>query len=127
VFFAIAIRQVELSIAFAICSALATPAESQVVIAGHLRVDIAAMTLAIAGKPVELSVTEFRLLAFFMQHPGRVFSRETILQEIRQDSHDIGKRAVDVYIRRVRQKIGADAQHPYLKTVRGTGYVFQPS
>jgi two-component system phosphate regulon response regulator PhoB len=94
-------------------------------VAGPLAIDTAAMTLSVSGKPVELSVTEFRLLSFFMEHPGRVFSRERILQEIRQDAQNIGKRAVDVYIRRVRQKIGADARHSYLKTVRGTGYMFQ--
>jgi two-component system phosphate regulon response regulator PhoB len=97
---------------------------AEIVNCGVLTLDVPAMKLLVAGNAVSLSVTEFRLLALLMRHPDRVFSRERILEEIWQDSRNVGKRAVDVYIRRIREKIGDQHSQQYLATVRGAGYMF---
>jgi DNA-binding response OmpR family regulator len=69
---------------------------------------------------------EFELLLFFVQHPGRVFSREQILDEVWGYDFYGGPRTVDVHIRWLRQKIESDPANPArLKTVRGSGYLFE--
>ena len=84
------------------------------------------MTLSVRGQPAEVTATEFRLLHFLASHPGRVFTRDQVLDAVWRDLSFVTPRSVDVYIRRLREKIERDPEDPrYLKTVRGAGYKFE--
>ena len=84
------------------------------------------MSLSVRGNPTEVTATEFRLLHFLASHPGRVFSRDQVLDAVWRDLAFVTPRSVDVYIRRLREKIERDPEDPrYLKTVRGAGYKFE--
>jgi two-component system phosphate regulon response regulator PhoB len=84
------------------------------------------MTLTVRGEPLEITATEFRLLHFLATHPGRVFTRDQVLDAVWRDMSFVTPRSVDVYIRRLREKIERDPEDPrYLKTVRGAGYKFE--
>jgi two-component system phosphate regulon response regulator PhoB len=86
------------------------------------------MTLTVRGALTEVTATEFRLLHFLASHPGRVFSRDQVLDAVWRDLSFVTPRSVDVYIRRLREKIEQDPENPvYLKTVRGAGYKFEMS
>lgn len=78
------------------------------------------------GAVLKMKPKEFDLLLFFVQHPGRVFTREQILDEVWGYDFYGGPRTVDVHIRWLRQKIERDPAHPErLKTLRGSGYLFE--
>ncbi|MEX0782439.1 MAG: response regulator transcription factor [Dehalococcoidia bacterium] len=97
-----------------------------VVIAGDLQVDRERHEVRRDGSVLRLKPKEFELLLFFAQHPGRVFSREQILDEVWGYDFYGGPRTVDVHIRWLRQKIERDAANPQrLRTVRGSGYLFE--
>jgi two-component system phosphate regulon response regulator PhoB len=84
------------------------------------------MTLSVRGNATEVTATEFRLLHFLASHPGRVFTRDQVLDAVWRDLAFVTPRSVDVYIRRLREKIERDPENPrYLKTVRGAGYKFE--
>jgi DNA-binding response OmpR family regulator len=84
------------------------------------------MTLMVRGKLTDVTATEFRLLHFLASHPGRVYSRDQVLDAVWRDLSFVTLRSVDVYIRRLREKIEQDPEDPrYLKTVRGAGYKFE--
>ena len=88
--------------------------------------DSEAVSLTVRGKVVETTATEFRLLHFLASHPGRVFTRDQVLDGVWRDMSFVTPRSVDVYIRRLREKIEQDPESPrYLKTVRGAGYKFE--
>jgi two-component system, OmpR family, phosphate regulon response regulator PhoB len=74
------------------------------------------------GAPLVLGPTEFRLLRHFMEHPGRVFSRERLLDSVWGRDSDIEPRTVDVHIRRLRKAMNRDAQPDLIRTVRSAGY-----
>jgi len=94
--------------------------------AGEVEIDPSAMTLMLRGKPVTTTATEFRLLDHFARHIGRVFTRDQLLDSVWRDTSYVTPRSVDVYVRRIREKIEADPENPrYLKTVRGAGYRFE--
>ena len=74
---------------------------------------------------MELSSREFKLLRFFMAHPGRVFSRDQLLDRLWGDEAFVEPRTVDVHISRLRAAIEPDKENPrYILTVRGIGYRF---
>ena len=75
------------------------------------------------GAPIELTYMEFELLKFLMSHPGRVFTRETLLSRVWGYEYYGGVRTVDVHIRRLRAKLGEDHAR-FIETVRGVGYRF---
>lgn len=88
--------------------------------------DSGAVTLKVRGTLVDTTATEFRLLHFLASHPGRVFTRDQVLDGVWRDMAFVTPRSVDVYIRRLREKIEQDPENPrYLKTVRGAGYKFE--
>ncbi|HYL94103.1 MAG TPA: response regulator transcription factor [Alphaproteobacteria bacterium] len=94
--------------------------------AGELEIDAAAMILTVRGSPVVTTATEFRLLYHLAAHPGRVFTRDQILDAVWRDTSFVSPRSVDVYVRRLREKIERDPETPrYLRTVRGAGYRFE--
>lgn len=77
------------------------------------------------GKTVTLGPTEFRLLEFLMEHPGRVFSREQLLAAVWGSRTDVEQRTVDVHIRRLRTAIAIDGAPDPIRTVRSAGYAFE--
>jgi DNA-binding response OmpR family regulator len=93
---------------------------------GEIEIDPSAMTLTVRGKTVATTATEFRLLDYFARHLGRVFTRDHLLDSVWRDTSYVTPRSVDVYVRRIREKIEPDPENPrYLKTVRGAGYRFE--
>ena len=93
---------------------------------GDLVIDTGAMILTVRDNQVGTTATEFRLLEYFASHPGRVFTRDQLLDAVWRDTSFVTPRSVDVYVRRIREKIENDPETPrYLKTVRGAGYRFE--
>jgi len=81
---------------------------------------------AIAGKPLDLTYMEYELLKFLAQHPGKVFTRETLLSRVWGYEYYGGARTVDVHIRRLRAKLGEEHAN-LIQTVRSVGYRFGQS
>jgi DNA-binding response OmpR family regulator len=77
------------------------------------------------GRPLELTFKEYELLRFLATHPGKVFTREMLLEQVWGYGYYGGSRTVDVHIRRLRAKIDSP-DHQYIGTVRGAGYLFEP-
>jgi two-component system phosphate regulon response regulator PhoB len=75
-----------------------------------------------AGRPLHLGPTEYRLLEFFLQHPGRVFAREQLLDAVWGRDIHVEPRTVDVHIRRLRKAINQDQEVDLIRTVRSAGY-----
>jgi two-component system phosphate regulon response regulator PhoB len=84
--------------------------------------DVASHRVRRSGKPVTLGPTEFRLLRHFLEHPGRVFSRERLLDAVWSHDPDIDTRTVDVHVRRLRQALNIGDQPDLIRTVRSAGY-----
>lgn len=87
-----------------------------------LEMDVAAHKVRRAGKPVPLGPTEFRLLKHFLEHPGRVFSRERLLDTVWSHDTDIELRTVDVHVRRLRKAMNEGGKPDLIRTVRSAGY-----
>jgi two-component system phosphate regulon response regulator PhoB len=87
-----------------------------------LEMDLAAQRVRRSGIPISLGPTEFRLLRPLIEHPGRVFSRERLLDIVWSRAADIELRTVDVHIRRLRQAINLDGKSDLIRTVRSAGY-----
>ena len=93
---------------------------------GALRIDPAAYRVTRAGKQVPLSTLEFRLLYYLAARPNKVFSRDQLLDAVWGTDRFVTPRSVDVYVRRLREKIEENPQYPsYVKTIRGAGYLFE--
>ncbi len=102
------------------------PAAPSIVQFENIEIDAHAMQLRVGGELVTTTATEFRLLDYLARHPGRVFSRDHLLDAVWGDARFVTPRSVDVYVRRIREKIEADPEVPrYLKTMRGAGYRFE--
>jgi DNA-binding response OmpR family regulator len=92
----------------------------------EIEIDGSAMQLRVKGELVPTTATEFRLLDYLARHPARVFSRDQLLDAVWGDARFVTPRSVDVYVRRIREKVEADPETPrYLKTMRGAGYRFE--
>jgi DNA-binding response OmpR family regulator len=92
---------------------------------GDVLVDPAAKTVTRAGQPVELTAQEFKLLAHFLAHPGRTFSREELLSAAWGYDYVGSARTVDNFMRQLRLKLEPDPEEPrHFLTVRGLGYRF---
>ena len=91
---------------------------------GELALDIAKHEVTVKGSPIELTATEFKLLAILLERRGRVQSRDKLLQDVWEYDSIIDTRTVDTHMRRLRQKLGSAAKH--LETVRGVGYRITP-
>jgi DNA-binding response OmpR family regulator len=90
-----------------------------------LTVNIERRTADLEGESLDLTTMEFQLLALFTAHPGRTFSRDEILNELRGIDAQIFSRSVDILVSRLRQKLNDVAKKPrFIKTVWGTGYTF---
>ena len=94
---------------------------------GQAEVDLEARRLKVRGEAVTLTAREFDLLAFFVAHPGRVYSREQLMQAVWGARYTGTARTVDNFVGRLRAHIRDDAERPrHLETVRGYGYRFTP-
>ena len=101
------------------------PTATEIAIGG-LVIDPSSYRVTRSGEAVSLSTLEFRLLYYLAAHPNRVFARDRLLDAIWGAERFVTPRSVDVYIRRLREKIESDPQNPlHLKTVRGAGYLFE--
>jgi DNA-binding response OmpR family regulator len=96
---------------------------SHVIRTGEVVVDDATYTAKISGRALDLTYKEFELLKFLAQHPGRVFTRQQLLQEVWGYDYFGGTRTVDVHVRRLRAKLGPENEH-LIGTVRNVGYRF---
>ena len=93
---------------------------------GELAIDFAKRAVRLRGAPVRTTFVEFEILTTLARHPGRVFSREQLLEQIWGDYAYRDPRTIDVHIRHLREKIEREAKEPeYLYTVRGVGYRFR--
>ncbi|MDH3240268.1 MAG: phosphate regulon transcriptional regulator PhoB [Alphaproteobacteria bacterium] len=92
-----------------------------------LTMDLATHRVYRGGEAIELRPVEFRLLRFFLEHPGRVFSREQLLDAVWRDDAFIEPRTVDVHIRRLRKALNREScRGDVIRTVRSAGYALEP-
>ncbi len=99
--------------------------KAEVLSFGQLRVDPEAHRVWVVDTEVELTALEFRLLVTFMERPGRVQSRDTLLDDVWGYDKDVTTRTVDTHVKRLREKLGTAGTH--IQTVRGVGYRFRDS
>ena len=98
---------------------------SDLIRVADVELNIPSMQVLVAGKPVELTQTEFQLLATMAREPGRVFSRAQLLNAVHGVAFESYERAIDAHIKNLRRKIEPDPHNPrYLQTVFGVGYRF---
>jgi DNA-binding response OmpR family regulator len=97
--------------------------DAHVIRSGEVVVDDSTYTAKIGGRPLDLTFKEFELLKYLVQHPGRVFTREQLLQEVWGYDYFGGTRTVDVHVRRLRAKLGPENE-TLIGTVRNVGYRF---
>jgi two-component system, OmpR family, alkaline phosphatase synthesis response regulator PhoP len=101
------------------------PGRAEVIRAGEVSLDIPRMQASVGSRTVDLTSTEFDLLAMLMRQPGRVFTRGQLLDAIRGDSVESFDRAIDAHVKNLRRKLEPDARSPrYVLTVYGVGYKF---
>ena len=95
---------------------------------GELRIDFPKRAVRARGRDAQLTFVEFEILSALARNPGRVFTRDMLLQRVWGDSAYRDQRTIDVHIRHLREKIERDPKDPeYLFTVRGVGYRFRDS
>ncbi len=104
-------------------AASGTQSDPGVVRAGELTIDEGTYTCRLRGRPLDLTFKEFELLKHLAQHPGRVFTRAQLLQEVWGYDYYGGTRTVDVHVRRLRAKLGTEHEQ-LIGTVRHVGYKF---
>jgi DNA-binding response OmpR family regulator len=97
--------------------------EAHVIRSGEVVVDDASYTAKVGGRSLDLTFKEFELLKYLAQHPGRVFTRQQLLQEVWGYDYFGGTRTVDVHVRRLRAKLGPEHE-TLIGTVRNVGYRF---
>jgi two-component system phosphate regulon response regulator PhoB len=98
--------------------------DGQTISLGGLTLDTLSHRVFAHEKPVQLGPTEYRLLAFFMTHPERVYTRSQLLDNVWGSGVYVEERTVDVHIRRLRKGLEPCALEDYIQTVRGAGYRF---
>jgi two-component system, OmpR family, phosphate regulon response regulator PhoB len=103
-----------------VASAPPAPGDTDVLSIGSLRIDRAAMTVDVAGRRVDLTPTEFRLLLTLAERRGRVQARGHLLETVWEAAPDIQTRTVDMHVQRLRSKLGEAGE--LIETVRGFGY-----
>jgi DNA-binding response OmpR family regulator len=106
-----------------VASALEDEGDRHLISASGLVVDDSTYTAKLEGRTLDLTFKEFELLKFLAQHPGRVFTRQQLLQEVWGYDYFGGTRTVDVHVRRLRAKLGSEHE-TLIGTVRNVGYRF---
>jgi DNA-binding response OmpR family regulator len=100
--------------------------DEEPLVRGDLRIDFAKRTTELDGAAVDLTYVEFEILAVLARHPGRVYTRDMLLDRVWGDSAFRDQRTIDVHIRHLREKLERDPKNPgFLLTVRGVGYRFR--
>jgi len=95
------------------------------IVAGEIRIDLERRLVTVSGEAVELTPTEFDLLAVLARHPGRVFTRLELLDRVQGYAFEGYERTVDAHVKNLRQKIEPEPKQPrYVMTVYGVGYRF---
>jgi DNA-binding response OmpR family regulator len=90
-----------------------------------LSVDLKRHTVTVDGKLREITTSEFKILSLFIKQPGKVFTRDALIDSLRGIQWEAYDRSVDVIISRLRQKLDDDPKHPrFIRTLHGTGYTF---
>lgn len=98
-----------------------------IVTCGDLQVNLDGHTASIDGDELNLTTTEFQILALFVANPGKVLSRDDLMEHLRGMDWDAFNRSIDIAVSRLRSKLGDDSKHPrYIKTVWRKGYMFVP-
>ena len=117
--------EARIRLALGLCGAASAAADpdAHLIRSGEVVVDDASYTAKVGGRMLDLTFKEFELLKFLAQHPGRVFSRQQLLQEVGGYDYCGGTRPVDVHIRRLRAKLGPENE-TLIGTVRNVGYRF---
>jgi len=101
----------------------AKAADADVVRVGELLLDVPRMRVTVEGQPVDLSPTEFQLLATLARHPGRVFTSSQLLDALHGVAFESYERAIDAHVKNIRRKLEPDLGRPrYVLTVYGVGY-----
>ena len=98
--------------------------DKDTLITDGITIDASAREALVAGRPLELTPKEFDLLALFVGHPGRAFSREYLLERVWSSDYEVTDRTIDTHVQRLRKKLGEEAAA--IRTVWGIGYKFQP-
>jgi len=94
---------------------------------GNVRVDFTRMSVLRNGREIQLTATEFKLLAYLLQNPERIITRKELLEMVWGYEADPKTRTVDIHISKLRQKVETDPTHPmHLRTVHWSGYKFIP-
>lgn len=104
----------------------ASVSDDEVLTVGELKLDAASHLVTVGAATIALSPTEYRLLEFFMRHPGRVYSRSQLLDSVWGGNVYVEERTVDVHIRRLRKALTPFGYHKLVRTARGAGYCFSP-
>jgi two-component system alkaline phosphatase synthesis response regulator PhoP len=101
------------------------PSRADVIRAADVTLDLPRMQARVGRRPIDLTPTEFELLAMMMRQPGRVFTRGQLLDAVRGEQAEAFDRAVDAHVKNLRRKIERDPHEPrYVLTVYGVGYKF---
>jgi DNA-binding response OmpR family regulator len=111
----------ELRVRLAMLRGRAGAGDGTVIRLGALAIDAETYRVTASGRPLDLTFKEFELLRFLAQHPGRVFTRPSLLREVWGYDFYGGTRTVDVHVRRLRSKLGPEHEH-LIETVRSVGY-----
>ena len=97
----------------------------ETIVAGSVSLDLTRHMVSVDDRPIDLTPTEFNLLAAMAEQPGRAFSRFDLLNAAQGEAYEGYERTVDVHIKNLRQKVEPDPKHPrYILTVYGVGYKF---
>jgi len=100
-------------------------AEVERIVVGDLELDLKTRELKVEGNEIELTPTEFDMLAYLARHPGQVFTRLQLLREVQGYTYDSFARTIDTHVKNLRRKIEQDPKEPkYILTVHGVGYRF---
>ncbi len=103
--------------------AQAAAAPTDHVRAGPIEIDVSRMSVAVGGRPAELTASEFALLLALARQPGRVFTRAQLLDALHGEAFESYERAIDAHVKNIRRKIEPDPREPrYILTVFGVGY-----
>ena len=102
-----------------------TPVRAQVISAGGVVIDLTRRMATVEGRSLDLTTMEFDLLVLLVEHPGQVFSRLQLLDQVQGIAYEGYERTIDVHVKNLRKKLGDDPLNPrYIETLRGVGYRF---
>ena len=102
-----------------------TPHRAEVISASNVTVDLLRHTATVNGKPLDLTTMEFNLLARLVEHPGQVFTRQQLLEQVEGIAYEAYERTIDTHIKNLRKKLCDDCEDSsFIETVRGVGYRF---